>query len=76
MNVFMLLILQAHYSTGKVAASFTSTSVPVETIHEAAVLDDDVVRYSLVKKKGKNFFESNDLKIFYYFCIFLRTTNS
>ncbi|XP_076030911.1 RING-type E3 ubiquitin-protein ligase PPIL2 [Oratosquilla oratoria] len=42
----------AHYSTGKVAASFTSTSVDVETQHEAAVLDDAVVRYQRVKKKG------------------------
>ncbi|XP_045584377.1 RING-type E3 ubiquitin-protein ligase PPIL2 [Procambarus clarkii] len=42
----------AHYSTGKVSASFTSTSVDVETKHEAAVLEDDVVRYQRVKKKG------------------------
>ncbi|KAK7074623.1 RING-type E3 ubiquitin-protein ligase ppil2 [Halocaridina rubra] len=42
----------AHYSTGKVAASFTSTSVDVETKHEPAVLEDDVVRYQRVKKKG------------------------
>ncbi|XP_071534720.1 RING-type E3 ubiquitin-protein ligase PPIL2 [Panulirus ornatus] len=42
----------AHYSTGKVAASFTSTSVDVETKHEAAVLEDDDVRYQRVKKKG------------------------
>lgn len=43
---------KAHYSTGKVAASFTSTSVDVETKQEAAVLEDDVVRYQRVKKKG------------------------
>ncbi|KAG7158935.1 RING-type E3 ubiquitin-protein ligase PPIL2-like [Homarus americanus] len=43
---------RAHYSTGKVSASFTSTSVDVETKHEAAVLEDDVVRYQRVKKKG------------------------
>ncbi|XP_064106496.1 RING-type E3 ubiquitin-protein ligase PPIL2-like [Macrobrachium nipponense] len=42
----------AHYSTGKVSASFTSTSVDVETKHEPAVLEDEVVRYQLVKKKG------------------------
>ncbi|XP_047481206.1 RING-type E3 ubiquitin-protein ligase PPIL2-like [Penaeus chinensis] len=42
----------AHYSTGKVAASFTSTSVDVETKQVAAVLEDDVVRYQRVKKRG------------------------
>lgn len=42
----------AHYSTGKVSASFTSTSVDVETRHEPAVLEDDIVRYQRVKKKG------------------------
>ena len=34
----------AHYSTGKVAASFTSTAFERETVHEAAGLEDDVVR--------------------------------
>ncbi|KFM78566.1 Peptidyl-prolyl cis-trans isomerase-like 2, partial [Stegodyphus mimosarum] len=42
----------AHYSTGAVAASSTSTAVEPSTFHEAAVLDDDVVRYGRVKKKG------------------------
>lgn len=42
----------AHYSTGAVAASFTSTVMEVTTAHEPAVLADDVVRYSMVKKKG------------------------
>ncbi|XP_050702213.1 RING-type E3 ubiquitin-protein ligase PPIL2-like [Eriocheir sinensis] len=42
----------AHYSQGKVSASFTSTSVDVETTQVAAVLEDDVVRYRRVKKKG------------------------
>ncbi|KAH8030800.1 hypothetical protein HPB51_011844 [Rhipicephalus microplus] len=42
----------AHYSTGAVAASFTSTVMEVATAHEPAVLADDVVRYSMVKKKG------------------------
>lgn len=42
----------AHYSTGAVSASFTSTAVEVATTHEAAVLEDSVVRYQRVKKKG------------------------
>ena len=42
----------AHYSSGKVAASFTSTAMTRETIHEAAIIEEDVVRYSRVKKKG------------------------
>lgn len=42
----------AHYSTGAVAASSTSTAIDVSTEHEAAILDDDTVRYSRVKKKG------------------------
>ncbi|KAK3579828.1 hypothetical protein CHS0354_029558 [Potamilus streckersoni] len=42
----------AHYSTGKVAASFTSTAMDVMTEHEAAVIDEDIIRYARVKKKG------------------------
>lgn len=42
----------AHYSTGAVAASFTSTAIVPVYKHEAAVLDDSVVRYERVKKKG------------------------
>uniref|UniRef100_H9G508 Peptidylprolyl isomerase like 2 n=1 Tax=Anolis carolinensis TaxID=28377 RepID=H9G508_ANOCA len=42
----------AHYSTGRVSASFTSTAMAPETMHEAAAIDDDVVRYQYVKKKG------------------------
>jgi len=42
----------AHYSSGKVAASFTSTAMTRETVHEAAIIEEDVVRYSRVKKKG------------------------
>ncbi|EDW02672.1 RING-type E3 ubiquitin-protein ligase PPIL2 [Drosophila grimshawi] len=42
----------AHYSTGAVAASFTSTAMmPVSQI-EAAIIDDDLVKYERVKKKG------------------------
>uniref|UniRef100_H0WP25 RING-type E3 ubiquitin-protein ligase PPIL2 n=1 Tax=Otolemur garnettii TaxID=30611 RepID=H0WP25_OTOGA len=42
----------AHYSTGKVSASFTSTAMIPETTHEAAAIDEDVLRYQFVKKKG------------------------
>uniref|UniRef100_A0A4X1V0J0 Peptidylprolyl isomerase like 2 n=1 Tax=Sus scrofa TaxID=9823 RepID=A0A4X1V0J0_PIG len=41
----------AHYST-KVSASFTSTAMVPETTHEAAAIDEDVLRYQFVKKKG------------------------
>ena len=36
-----------------VAAGFTSTVMNPETVHEAAILDEDVVRYSRIKKKGE-----------------------
>ena len=42
----------ANYSQGKVAASFTSTTMNVETVHKAGILEDDEIRYSRVKKKG------------------------
>ena len=42
----------AHYSTGAVAASFTSTAMERETEHQAAILEEDIVRYARVKKKG------------------------
>ncbi|XP_072943579.1 RING-type E3 ubiquitin-protein ligase PPIL2 [Epargyreus clarus] len=42
----------AHYSTGKVAASFTSTAMGPETVHEAAIICEDEVKYERVKKKG------------------------
>ncbi|KAJ4439457.1 RING-type E3 ubiquitin-protein ligase ppil2, partial [Periplaneta americana] len=42
----------AHYSTGAVAAGFTSTSIAPETKHEAAIIEEDLVRYERVKKKG------------------------
>ena len=44
--------MQAHYSTGAVAASFTSTVMPTETTHQAAVIAEDLVPYERVKKKG------------------------
>lgn len=42
----------AHYSTGQVAASFTSTAMVPVYEHEAAIIDEDLVRYERVKKKG------------------------
>ncbi|KAL2091882.1 hypothetical protein ACEWY4_011680 [Coilia grayii] len=42
----------AHYSTGRVSASFTSTAMAPATIHEADAIADDTVRYQYVKKKG------------------------
>ncbi|KAL0272613.1 UNVERIFIED_CONTAM: hypothetical protein PYX00_005516 [Menopon gallinae] len=42
----------AHYSTGRVAASFTSTALVPETVHEAAIIEEDELRYERVKKKG------------------------
>ncbi|XP_039292291.1 RING-type E3 ubiquitin-protein ligase PPIL2 [Nilaparvata lugens] len=42
----------AHYSTGAVAAGFTSTVMTPETKHEAAIIDEDLVCYERVKKKG------------------------
>jgi hypothetical protein len=50
--------VQAHFSTGAVAASFTSTVMPVNTVHEAAILDEDYVRYERIKKKGEKVFPS------------------
>lgn len=42
----------AHYSTGAVAAGFTSTTITPETVHEAAIIDEDLVLYERMKKKG------------------------
>ncbi|KAL7288708.1 hypothetical protein TKK_0017433 [Trichogramma kaykai] len=42
----------APYSTGAAAAGFTSTVMPVVRTTDAAILDEDVVRYERVKKKG------------------------
>ncbi|KAK3085164.1 hypothetical protein FSP39_025276 [Pinctada imbricata] len=43
----------AHYSTGRVAASFTSTAMDPSTQHEAAIIDEDILRYEIAKKNGK-----------------------
>lgn len=42
----------AHYSTGAVAASFTSTAMAPKLVHEPAIIHEDEVRYERVKKKG------------------------
>ena len=42
----------AHYSTGMVAAGFTSTVMEPVARLEPAVLSDDSIKYSKVKKKG------------------------
>lgn len=42
----------AHYSTGAVAAGFTSTIAAPETKHEAAIISEDLVKYERIKKKG------------------------
>lgn len=43
----------AHYSTGRVAASFTSTVMVPQLVHEPAIIHEDLVRYERVKKKGE-----------------------
>ncbi|XP_071848764.1 RING-type E3 ubiquitin-protein ligase PPIL2-like [Apostichopus japonicus] len=42
----------AHYSTGRVSASFTSTAMDPTTEHEQAIVDEDIIRYKRIKKKG------------------------
>lgn len=42
----------AHYSTGTVAASFTSTALQPISKLEPAIIDEDLVKYERVKKKG------------------------
>lgn len=42
----------AHYSTGKVSASFTSTAISPFVRTEHDIVEEDLVRYERVKKKG------------------------
>lgn len=42
----------AHYSTGKVAASFTSTAFDRHTEFVADLIDENILRYERVTKKG------------------------
>jgi peptidyl-prolyl cis-trans isomerase-like protein 2 len=48
----VVFLYKAHYSTGAVAAGFTSTVLTPETKHEAAIVEEDLIRYERVKKKG------------------------
>lgn len=48
----MFLFFKAHYSTGRVAASFTSTAMVPVLEHEAAILEENEIRYERIKKKG------------------------
>ena len=41
----------AHYSTGAVSASFTSTAMEPQTSHESAIINEDILRYERLKKK-------------------------
>lgn len=43
----------AAYSTGRVAASFTSTVMEIVTRQEPAIIDEDEIRWSRVRKLGK-----------------------
>ncbi len=43
----------APYSTGRVAASFTSTVMEICTSQEPAIIDEDEIRWSRVAKAGK-----------------------
>ncbi|CAF0709857.1 unnamed protein product [Brachionus calyciflorus] len=43
----------AIYSTGRVAASFTSTVMEICTTQEPAVIDEDEIRYARIRKLGK-----------------------
>lgn len=61
----------AHYSTGAVAASFTSTTMVPELTHEPAIIQEDLVRYERVKKKGKMMFLFT-IKICMYILILYR----
>ena len=42
----------AHYSTGRVAASFTSTAMAPSVKNETDIVEEDLIRYERVKKKG------------------------
>ncbi|KAI8376525.1 peptidyl-prolyl cis-trans isomerase-like 2 [Radiomyces spectabilis] len=42
----------AHYSTGRAAASFTSTAVDTVTVNERALIDEEEFMYKYIKTKG------------------------
>ena len=43
----------ANYSTGRVAASFTSTVMEIVTSQEPAIIDENEIRWSRLRKSGK-----------------------
>lgn len=43
----------ANYSTGRVAASLTSTVMEIFTAQEPAIIDEDEIRYTRIRKLGK-----------------------
>lgn len=45
-------LIKAHYSTGRVAASFTSTAMVPVLEHEAAIIEENEIRYERIKKNG------------------------
>lgn len=42
----------AHFSTGRAAASFTSTSMTPVTVNESALIDEDFFMYKRIRKNG------------------------
>ncbi|KAI7884102.1 peptidyl-prolyl cis-trans isomerase-like 2 [Lichtheimia hyalospora FSU 10163] len=42
----------AHFSTGRAAASFTSTSMTPVTVNESALIDEDIFMYKRIRKNG------------------------
>lgn len=54
----------ATYSTGRVAASFTSTVMDIVTHQEAAIIDENEIRWSRMLKTGKKgYFKCNSIVI-------------
>lgn len=54
MKLIDVILFKAHYSTGRVAASFTSTAMVPVLEHEAAILEENEIRYERINKKGKS----------------------
>jgi len=46
-------LFKAHYSTGRVAASFTSTAMVPVLEHESAIIEENEIRFERIKKKGE-----------------------
>lgn len=53
LSAIVVVLVQAHYSTGEVAQGFTCTVTAPVTENEAAVVDRDTLLYAKVKKKGE-----------------------